>query len=119
MKVKNSKNVLIETVIAIGDLKIEIWTSDFQHALQGHPEVTIEKVREAVIKPAQVIQSRKNNLVCLFYSSGLMSKEFGTIYFCVVVRILLKGSGKLETAYETNYIKSGINLLCSKKRGVK
>ncbi|MFP5492895.1 MAG: hypothetical protein ACLGG0_15440, partial [Bacteriovoracia bacterium] len=36
---------LIETVKSKGGLEIEVWDIDFQHALLGHPEVTLERIR--------------------------------------------------------------------------
>lgn len=39
------ENVLIDEVSSVGGLRIQVWHEDFQHALDGHPEVTIERVR--------------------------------------------------------------------------
>jgi hypothetical protein len=50
---------LIEVVTTDQDLKIEIWDVDFQHALEGHPEVTIERIRNALKNPVQVVQSKR------------------------------------------------------------
>jgi hypothetical protein len=36
---------LVETVKTKDGLKIEIWDVDFQHALEGHPEVTLERIQ--------------------------------------------------------------------------
>jgi hypothetical protein len=111
VKSQGDENSLIETIDAAAGLEIQIWTSDFQHALEGHPEVSLERVRNALRNPIKVIKSKKSNRVCLFYSLEVQDEQFGTIYFCVVVGVLGKGVGKLETAYETTYIKSGDVLL--------
>jgi hypothetical protein len=111
LKSQDDDNSLIETVEAEAGLEIQIWTSDFQHALEGHPEVTLEKVRTALKNPIKVIKSKKSNRVCLFYSLEVQDEHFGKIYFCVVVGVTGKGRGKMETAYETTYIKDGDVLL--------
>ncbi len=111
VKSQDDDNSLIETVEAEAGLKIQIWTSDFQHALEGHPEVTLEKVRTALKNPIKVIKSKKSHRVCLFYSLEVQDEQFGKIYFCVVVGVTGKGRGKMETAYETTYIKDGDVLL--------
>jgi len=99
---------LIGIVDSIGGLKIEIWRDDFQHALEGHPEVSLEKIRKTLVNPIKVIKSKHNNKVCLFYALEVNNSPlFGTLYFCVVVSVLGNGFGKLDTAYETDYIKSG------------
>jgi hypothetical protein len=97
---------LIETIDSNG-LQIEIWQVDFQHALDGHPEVTIDQIRTVLKAPAVVIQSKWSNRVCLFYSIPYNDQELGLIYFCVVVGVTGAGKGKMETAYETDYIKAG------------
>jgi hypothetical protein len=98
---------LIEEVSTGQGLKIEIWDVDFQHALDGHPEVSIERIRNSLNNPIKVIQSKKSNRVCLFYTVEIEDPELGTIYFCVVVGVTGPAKGKLETAYETTYIKNG------------
>jgi hypothetical protein len=103
----NQENTLIETVESFGKLKVEIWTSDFQHALEGHPEVSLDKIKTALKDPFKVIESKKSSRVCLFYSIPILDLTFGQIYFAVVVGVTGPGKGKLETAYETTYIKSG------------
>lgn len=106
---------LIDVVTTDQDLKIEIWDVDFQHALEGHPEVTIERIRNALKNPVQVVQSKKSNRVCLFYSLEIENDpEFGKVYFCVVVGVLGTGKGKMETAYEANYMKNGTILFIKK-----
>lgn len=107
MEIRDDENTLIETVDAIGGLKVEIWTSDFQHALEGHPEVTLDRIRDALRKPGQIVQSKKSARACLFYSMGVKDTTFGIIYFCVVVGVTGGGKGKLETAYEADFIKNG------------
>jgi len=111
VKSPDDENLLIETIEAEAGLEIQIWTSDFQHALEGHPEVSLERVRNALRNPIKVVKSKKSNRVCLFYSLEVQDEQFGTIYFCVVVGVLGNCIGKLETAYETDYIKSGEVLL--------
>ncbi|MBK7959976.1 MAG: hypothetical protein IPK04_01345 [Bdellovibrionales bacterium] len=51
-------NVLKEKVSSVGGLEIEIRTDDLQHAMDGHPEVTIDKVRSTLKDPSKVIQSK-------------------------------------------------------------
>lgn len=108
---------LIEETKAIQGLKVEIWDVDFQHALDGHPEVTIERIRMALTDPVKIVQSKRNNRVCLFYNLEIENDpDFGKIYFCVIVGVIREGKGKMETAYETTYIKNG-NILYEKKNG--
>lgn len=98
---------LIGTVKTKDGLIIEIWDIDFQHALEGHPEVTLERIKATLNDPLKVVRSKKSNRVCLFYKLEIEDRpDFGKIYFCVVVGVLGKGKGKLETAYETTVIKS-------------
>jgi hypothetical protein len=102
------KAKLIETVKTKNGLKIEIWDVDFQHALEGHPEVTLDRIKAALNDPLKVIQSKRSNRACLFYKLDIENHpDFGKIYFCVVVGVLGQGKGKMETAYETTYLKSG------------
>jgi len=102
MDVKGDQAQLIDEVETEQGLKIQIWDVDFQHALDGHPEVTIERIRKSLISPV------KSNRACLFYNLEIENDpEFGEIYFCVVVGVLGDGIGKMETAYETTYTKSG------------
>lgn len=61
MKSQDDDNSLIETVEAEAGLEIQIWTSDFQHALEGHPEVTLDRVRNALKNPIKVVKSKKSN----------------------------------------------------------
>ena len=108
MDVKDDKPQLIETIDTEHGLKIEIWDVDFQHALDGHPEVSIERIRGALKAPLKVIKSKWSNRACLFYSLELDNHPtFGKVYFCVVVGVDGSGKGKMETAYETTDIKSG------------
>ena len=111
VKSQDDDNSLIETIEAEAGLEIQIWTSDFQHALEGHPEVTLDRVRNALKNPIKIVKSKKSNRVCLFYSFEVQDEQFGTIYFCVVVGVTGAGQGKMETAYETTYIKDGDVLL--------
>ena len=55
----SQENTLIEIVKSVGNLKIEIWTSDFQLALDAHPEVTLEKIKTSLKDPFKVIESKK------------------------------------------------------------
>ena len=114
MSVSDSEAQLIEVADTNQGLKIEIWDVDFQHALDGHPEVTIERIRKSLKYPIKVVQSKRSNRACLFYNLEIESDpEFGTVYFCVVVGVLGDGKGKMETAYETTFIKTG-NVLFEK-----
>ncbi len=117
MSIKEEKATLIEEVQTKQGLKIEIWDVDFQHALDGHPEVTIERIRNSLIDPIKVVKSKKSNRVCLFYNLEIENDpEFGTIYFCVVIGVLSDGIGKMETAYETTFVKSGDVLFEKEKK---
>ena len=61
-------NALREKVSTMeGQLEIEIWSDDFQHAIDGHPEVTIEKVKGALKNPSRVLRSKGSSNTCLFY----------------------------------------------------
>lgn len=102
------ENELLEEVDAVGGLKIQIWREDLQHALNGHPEVTIDKVKDTLKNPLKIIKSKTSNRVCLFYSFEIEDEASSEImYFCAVVGVIKEGIGKLETAYETTYIKKG------------
>jgi hypothetical protein len=104
----------MESLMALnGHLQIEIWLADFQHAVSGHPEVTIEKIRQTLKKPSRVIQSKNSDQVCLFYSLKVETEDSQILYFCVVIAVVMSGKGKLVTAYETDFIKTG-TLLFSK-----
>jgi hypothetical protein len=99
---------MIEEISGIGGLKIQIWQDDFQHALDGHPEVTLDRVKIALQSPLAVIESKHSKNACLFYTlEGVDEKTKERTYFCVVVAVLGGGVGKMETAYETTYMKSG------------
>lgn len=104
----NSDEGLLLELYGFGGLKIQIWNVDYQHALAGHPEVSIERIKEALMKPVKVIKSQHSERVCLFYNLEIKDDPvFGNIYFCVVVGVMGNGVGKMETAYETTYIKKG------------
>ncbi len=108
MDIRDEEAKLIDVVETEQGLKIEIWDVDFQHALENHPEVTMERIKKSLLKPVKVVQSKKSNRVCLFYSLEIKNDpDFGPIYFCVVVGVLGDGKGKMETAYETTVIKKG------------
>lgn len=108
MSIRDDEAELIEEIDTQQGLKIQIWDVDFQHALDGHPEVSIERIREALKDPITVVKSKKSNRACLFYNLEFEEDpEFGKIYFCVVVGVLGSGAGKMETAYETTFVKSG------------
>lgn len=110
--------ILMETIKAAKGLIIEVWDTDYQHALDGHPEVNIDKIKESLTNPYRVVKSKKSNVACLFYSIELVEEVEGgepkRTYFCVVVRVLSDGKGKVETAYETTYMKTG-DILHQKK----
>lgn len=117
MDIKDDEAKLIEEVETVHGLKIEIWDVDFQHALDGHPEVSIERIRNSLKDPIKVVQSKRSNRACLFYTLEIENHpDFGLVYFCVVVGVTGDGKGKMETAYETTYIKQG-NVLYEKKGG--
>ncbi len=108
MKNKGSRaNSIVEVIKSIDGLKIEIRSSALQHAFEGHPEVTLGRIRQALAEPVKVIRSKRSNRVCLFYSFECQDPVFGEIYFCAVVGVIGPNKGSLETAYETTYIKSG------------
>ena len=66
-----------------------------------------EKIKAALKNPIRVVLSKNNRNVCLFYSIEIKTSENETIYFCVVVAVTQVGIGKLVTAYEADFIKSG------------
>lgn len=103
-------NTLLEIVSSVGGLKIEIWSEDFEHAVSGHPEVTLKKVKDALKDPSRVVQSKSSANTCLFYSVEIKVTESESLYFCVVVGVKTSGAGKLITAYDTDYIKTGKTL---------
>ena len=108
MDIRDEEAKLIEEIETEQGLKIQIWDVDFQHALEGHPEVTIERIKASLKSPIKVVQSKKSNRACLFYNLEIENDpDFGTIYFCVVVGVLGDGKGKMETAYETTLVKTG------------
>lgn len=106
---------LVEEIQTKQGLRIEIWNVDLQHAFNGHPEVTLDRIRKALESPVKVVKSKKSNRVCLFYTLEVADdSNFGKVYFCVVVGVLGAGIGKMETAYETTVIKTG-HVLYSKE----
>lgn len=88
MSMNDDGNTLIKIVGAVGNLKIEIWASDFQHALDGHPEVTLDKISETLMAPCKVIESKRSARACLFYSVVIEDQDCETRYFCVVVGVI-------------------------------
>lgn len=101
-------NTLLDTVSTMnGQLKIEIWSDDLEHAIDGHPEVTIEKVKETLKDPAKVVQSKTSGNACLFYSFEIKISDTESIYFCVVVTVQASGLGRMITAYDADFIKTG------------
>ena len=69
--------------------------------------VTLDKIKNALVDPFKVIQSKHSNKTCLFYSFSYEDPKLGFINFCVVVEVTGPGKGKILTAYEANFIKSG------------
>ena len=102
-----SVNFLIDTVDSVGGLKIQIWSDDLAHAISGHPEVTLDKVRSTLMAPARVIQSKSSGNACLFYSVEIKLSDTERIYFCVVVGVVGAGFGKMITAYDADFMKTG------------
>jgi hypothetical protein len=108
-------NTLIEKVSSIaGKLVIEIWADDLRHAIEGHPEVTIDRVKETLKDPSKVIQSKSSASTCLFYSFEVRISELEAVYFCVVVAVIGAGQGKMITAYEADFMKTGKELFSKK-----
>lgn len=107
-------NTLIDKVSTIGGLDIEIWTDDLQHAIDGHPEVTLDKVKNTLKDPSKVIQSKSSTNACLFYSVELKMSDTEILFFCVVVAVAGSGRGKMVTAYDADFIKTGIELYSKK-----
>ena len=105
------EHILLDTVKAAGgELEISIWSQDYQHALDGHPEVNLDRIRNALLDPIRVVKSKHSENACLFYSFELEDENLGKIFFCVVVAVTSDGIGKMVTAYETTFFKSGIVL---------
>lgn len=62
--------------------------------------------RLTLAKPFRIIESKKQNGTCLFYSFKIETKD-GDIFICVVVAVIGLGKGKIVTAYEASSFKSG------------
>ncbi len=62
MDTRHEEAKLIDEIETEQGLKIQIWDVDFQHALEGHPEVTIERIKKSLKKPLKVVQSKKSNM---------------------------------------------------------
>ena len=108
-------NTLVGKVSSMGgQLDIEIWSDDLQHAIDGHPEVTLDKVKSTLKDPSKVIQSKSSKNACLFYSVEIKINESESLYFCVVVAVIGSGRGKLVTAYDADFIKAGSELYSKK-----
>ena len=106
----------IAQITSVSGIVIEISESALGHALEGHPEVTLDMVRRTCEAPSVVIKSKKNNTVCLFYRVlGTHSEE--EMFFCVVIESHRPGRGRMLTAYETNFIKSGDILFDNRQKG--
>jgi len=111
-----SGNRLLDVVASVGGLEIEIWSDDLDHAISGHPEVTLVKVKDTLKDPSRVVQSKSSSNACLFYSVEIKISETESIYFCVVVAAVAQGNGKMITAYEADFMKTGQELY---SKGVK
>ena len=108
-------NALIEKVRSMaGQLDIEVWADDLRHAIEGHPEVTIDRVKETLKDPSKVIQSKSSAGACLFYSVEVKIGDRESVYFCVVVAVIGAGQGKMITAYEADFMKTGKELFSKK-----
>ena len=101
-------NILIQKVSSMaGQLEIEIWSEDLEHAISGHPEVSIDKIKETLKDPSRVIQSKSSGNTCLFYSFKSKISETENLFFCVVVAVVTNRKGKMITAYDADFIKTG------------
>lgn len=98
--------ILIETIKSLGGLEIEIYRSDLEHAIEGHIEINLDKIKNTLANPSRVIESKKQNGSCLFYSMKIENND-GEIYICVVVATTIAGKGKMITAYESDRYKDG------------
>jgi hypothetical protein len=103
-------NTLLGKVSSVGGLAIEIWSEDLAHAISGHPEVTLDKVKETLKDPEKVIQSKSSGNACLFYSVEVKVSETESLFFCVVVGVKKSGVGRMITAYDADFMKSGKEL---------
>jgi hypothetical protein len=99
-------------VKSISGLEIEIHQDDLQHAMDGHSEINLEKVKLTLKNPSRIVESKKQNGTCLFYSIKIESGGVD-IFICVVVAVIKQGKGKIVTAYETETFKNGKILFSS------
>ena len=60
--------ILIEIIKSLGGLEIEIHQTDLDHAIEVHIEINLAKIRNTLTNPSRVIESKKQNGSCLFYS---------------------------------------------------
>jgi hypothetical protein len=84
--------------------------------MSGHPEVTLGKVKETLKDPEKVIQSKSSGSSCLFYSVEIKIRDSESLFFCVVVGVMKSGVGRMITAYDTDFMKSGKELYSRKVR---
>jgi len=105
-----SENRLIVVVDSIGGLKIEIWSNDLEHAKTGHPEASLERVQGTLKDPSRIVQSKSSSNTCLFYSVEIKVSETESLFFCVVVGVSSPGKGRMITAYDADFMKTGKEL---------
>jgi hypothetical protein len=108
-------NALIEKISTmVGQLEIKIWSEDLEHAINGHPEASIDKIKETLKSPSKVIQSKSSGNTCLFYSIENKISDIESLFFCVVVAVIANRNGKMITAYDADFMKTGKVLYCKK-----
>jgi hypothetical protein len=95
----------ITKFVSINNIEIKLTEDRLLHALEGHPEVTIDQIKRAIEAPDEIRKSNSNNSFFLMYK--IDGEIFGKDkYFCVVVKNS-QAEYKVWTAYETTKIKNG------------
>jgi len=94
--------------------KIRLSDERANHLIETHPEIKsqIEKIKETLLNPDLIIQSKTDDEVDLYYKYYLVT-TVGEKYLCVVVKVTIDDSF-IITAYFTDSIKGG-EILWKKK----
>ncbi|MDC0980205.1 hypothetical protein OAQ84_00570 [Bdellovibrionales bacterium] len=87
------------------DKTINLSAESWEHIQEFHPEVTIEEIREVLLRPNLVRQSRYKNMVHLYYATKV-SKSGKNRWTQVVVKFCNDGNF-ISTAMTVNKPKKG------------
>jgi hypothetical protein len=78
----------------------------FEHIKSGHPEITINQIKNTLLDPLEIHESSKQMESLLYYSIKIRTEK-KVRYICVVVKKTSKSELFVETAMTTSNIKKG------------